>query len=316
VVLRRAGAAWPVIERWEEREWEQLGGLAGLEQELARGAALGVRVRGVPSARLDAERALVRRLGEAGEDSALEELRGELPAEQDAGAGVEPEALWQLERTTPYFVQVRFAEVPGSYELWCVRRATAGSRYGWEARGTAARRGRASEVLAEAAAQQRERELAQYLRERLPSALVPTRYVWLNSLPLTASGKLDRRALPAPEQQNPQSASGHVAPHGALQEQIAAIWQQLLGLERVSAHANFFDLGGHSLLLARAHARLRESFGTRLSVVDLFLYPTIYTLAQALAAEGAADRAGAAPIDAIPARRVARARQPTLGDTR
>ncbi|MDQ3898508.1 MAG: phosphopantetheine-binding protein, partial [Actinomycetota bacterium] len=77
----------------------------------------------------------------------------------------------------------------------------------------------------------------------------------------------------------------YVPPQGELEEQVAAVWSEVLGIERIGAETNFFDLGGHSLLLVKVHRRLRHQLGAGLSVVDLFLYPTIRALAQAISAE-------------------------------
>jgi acyl carrier protein len=99
---------------------------------------------------------------------------------------------------------------------------------------------------------------------------------------VTPNGKLDRKALPEPALARPDLAEAFVEPRGEVEQAIAGIWQEVLGLERVGVHEKFFQLGGHSLLLVRVHARLRERFGTELSMMDLFKYPDISSLAQHL----------------------------------
>jgi len=125
-------------------------------------------------------------------------------------------------------------------------------------------------------------ELQDSLRERLPEYMVPPAWVELARLPLTPNGKLDRRALPEPEAARPGLAASYVAPRNEVEAAIAEIWREVLQLEQVGVHEKFFHLGGHSLLLVRVHARLRERFGQELSMMDLFKYPDISSLAQHL----------------------------------
>ncbi|HEY0604618.1 MAG TPA: beta-ketoacyl synthase N-terminal-like domain-containing protein, partial [Herpetosiphonaceae bacterium] len=127
--------------------------------------------------------------------------------------------------------------------------------------------------------------LRSFLRERLPEYMLPGVFVTLDALPLTANGKVDRRALPVPEAGRDESATPLVAPRSGIEQAIAAVWQDVLGVERVGVHDNFFDLGGHSLLLAQVHTRLRELLRADLALVDLFRYPTISALAAYLAEE-------------------------------
>jgi hypothetical protein len=131
-------------------------------------------------------------------------------------------------------------------------------------------------------------QLRAYVSERLPSYMVPQVFVVLDELPLTANGKVDRRALPAPEQSRPELGVGYVAPRTEAERSIAAIWQELLHLDEVGVNDNFFDLGGHSLLLAQVHSRLQQMYKPDLALIDLFRYPTLYTLAKNL--EGEADK--------------------------
>jgi iturin family lipopeptide synthetase A len=103
----------------------------------------------------------------------------------------------------------------------------------------------------------------------------------LPSLPLTANGKLDRRALPAPDAA-PRGPA--VAPRNATEEAIAAVWREVLGVPAVGVKDSFFDLGGHSLLVVQVHRRLAAQF-PELAIVDLFRYPTISALARLLTRE-------------------------------
>ncbi|HEX4963096.1 MAG TPA: amino acid adenylation domain-containing protein [Thermoanaerobaculia bacterium] len=134
-------------------------------------------------------------------------------------------------------------------------------------------------------------ELQDFLRQRLPEYMVPPVWMELVRLPVTPNGKLDRKGLPEPELARRDRGEEFVPPRGEVEQAIAEIWQDVLQVERVGSHDKFFQLGGHSLLLVRVHARLRERFGQELSMMDLFKYPDVSSLAQRLSR----DTAAAAP---------------------
>ena len=125
-------------------------------------------------------------------------------------------------------------------------------------------------------------ELRDYLRQKLPEYMVPAAFVILTELPLLSNGKLNRRALPNPEEFFSQAEEVYIAPETALEQMIAAIWQQVFEVERVSIHSNFFDLGGNSLLLARVHSKLRAALQRDIKIVELFKHSTIHSLAKYL----------------------------------
>ncbi|NBD17971.1 MAG: amino acid adenylation domain-containing protein [Cyanobacteria bacterium] len=122
-------------------------------------------------------------------------------------------------------------------------------------------------------------DLRAFLQETLPEYMIPTHFVPLTALPLSNSGKVDYQALPSPQPSRPELAVSYQAPQTQLEEQIAAIWQEVLGVEQVGIHDNFFDLGGHSLLVVQVREKLHERLQQNLSVVDLFEHPTIHALA-------------------------------------
>ena len=121
-------------------------------------------------------------------------------------------------------------------------------------------------------------QLRHFLKEKLPEHMVPSAFVLLEQLPLTPSGKVDRRALPAPTQ--PELAKNYVAPRTEMEKTIADIWQQILGIEKVGIHDNFFEVGGHSLLITQLFTRLQNTFEVRLALRKLFDSPTIDSIAQ------------------------------------
>ena len=123
-------------------------------------------------------------------------------------------------------------------------------------------------------------ELRDYLRHELPEYMVPSAIVLLPDLPLNEHGKLDYKALPSPEQMPRLLDETYVAPRNEIEQKIAELWQRLLQVEKVGVNDSFFDLGGHSLLLAGMFRELRQMYDTELSVIDLFRYPTISMLAE------------------------------------
>jgi hypothetical protein len=128
-------------------------------------------------------------------------------------------------------------------------------------------------------------EVRAYLHEHLPPYMAPSTFVWLEAMPLTRSGKIDRRALPEPGHARPELVEAYIAPQGALEKKISVIWEEILQVERVGIKDNFFDLGGHSLLLIQAQRKLELELERKLSIVELFRYPTIQLLADHLSQE-------------------------------
>ena len=143
-----------------------------------------------------------------------------------------------------------------------------------------------------------EADLRAHLREKLPEYMIPQHFAALEALPLTPNGKIDRKALPALDVAAAQPTVAYAAPEGELDAKIAALWQELLGRDRVGIDENFFDIGGHSLLVVRAHRRLTQTIDVPVALTDLFRFPTIRALVAHLSGGGksatnddAADRA-------------------------
>jgi amino acid adenylation domain-containing protein len=119
------------------------------------------------------------------------------------------------------------------------------------------------------------RELRSFLQAKLPNYMVPSTFVMLAALPLTPNGKVDRRALPVPDQERPLLEEAFVAPRTPVEEALAGIWADVLGLTQVGIHDHFLELGGHSLLATQVIARLREAFQVELPLRSLFEAPTV-----------------------------------------
>jgi acyl carrier protein len=132
------------------------------------------------------------------------------------------------------------------------------------------------------------------LKAALPAYMVPSAFVPLPRMPLTPNGKVDRRALLALATAQPESDTSYRAPQTRAEVAIAGILREVLGVERVGAEDNFFDLGGNSLLLVQVQSRLQAAFEREVAVLDLFSHPTVGALARHLAPP---DAAAAAVVD-------------------
>lgn len=140
-------------------------------------------------------------------------------------------------------------------------------------------------------------QLRAEFRQRLPLHLLPRVWVPLPALPLTRNGKVDRRALPVPDLAALITHSPFIAPRNELERTIATIWQEVLGVEKVGLHDNFWDLGGQSLLLVQAFDRLQARLDKKLSLVEMYRYPTVSALAQHLSAASTAPNSRASVVE-------------------
>jgi acyl carrier protein len=127
--------------------------------------------------------------------------------------------------------------------------------------------------------------MRQFLAQQLPEYMLPSHFVPLEAFPLLPNGKVNRKILPKPTGLYPVQERSFVAPQSALEQRIAEVWKEALQLDRVGVYDNFFDLGGHSLLMIRLHSKLSEVIRADLSLMDLFRFPTISSLAEYLAWE-------------------------------
>ena len=150
--------------------------------------------------------------------------------------------------------------------------------------------------VAAAGAEVRADALRGHVLSLLPDYMVPAAYVQMESMPLTASGKLDRRSLPAPDG-GAYAARAYEAPAGELEAALAEIWRELLEVERVGRNDNFFELGGHSLMAMRVFARARRALHVEASLTELFSHPTLSSFARTLKTAKRSALPAIAPVE-------------------
>ena len=135
---------------------------------------------------------------------------------------------------------------------------------------------------AEAADGLNQLSIKSWLREKLPEYMIPSSFVQLTALPLTSNGKVDRRALPSPDGLSLEAAVSYRPPETEIEQLLARVWEEVLRVERVGIFDNFFDLGGHSLLLVQVQSKLQDALDREISLMELFQYPSIESLAKHL----------------------------------
>jgi amino acid adenylation domain-containing protein len=263
--------------------------ISDLKRYLSDEKPAGLTLTNVPNPRLEQERKSLEILASADCPSTVEEMREVLHAVKSAG-GIDAEEFWTLGESLGYTVRVGWAESDplGSCDVVFVQSSLAHSldspvpAKSWSEY--------ANDPLQNVLATKLTPELSAYLRERLPHYMVPAAFVLLPELPLTPNGKVDHKGLPAPSDGvRAGSSKVQAAPHNKTEQKIAAIWQDVLGIDKVGRDENFFDLGGHSLLMVRVNSRLRQAFNKEITMVDMFGFTTVRTLANHLTGTDSID---------------------------
>ncbi|HVR95631.1 MAG TPA: amino acid adenylation domain-containing protein, partial [Thermoanaerobaculia bacterium] len=301
VVLRAGSEDGEAILPWTD--WISLD---ELERRLATERPEALALSAIPNARLAAETATLDLLTGQGFKTVLELQRAIANRmTREAGAAIDPEALCELGERYGYEVELTWSdpgEWGGSLFSAVLRRPGIRARPApplpievpslpWSAWANDPLNGKLARRLVP--------ELRRFLKDRLPEYMVPSAFVLLDELPLTPHGKVDRAALPVPEA--PRAEAAYRAPRNPIETELAEVWAELLGAERVGVLDNFFDLGGHSLLATQVISRVRDRFGVELPVRALFEEPTVAGLAARVREEKpAADTVPIEPIVPLP----------------
>jgi amino acid adenylation domain-containing protein len=270
-----AAAREPIEVPWLDWAGEELS-LSRAQEVLSRMAPPVFAVRSVPDARLSDASAALGELRSATAAATARQVRqrlGRLPVN-----AVDPEDFWTLGAALGYRVDIAVSDAPACFDAIFQRPDAEGPlAFGDVPEQPRPWRHYASDPLRVL----RHQGLAQAIRAQaeasLPGYMVPSAYVMLATFPLTANGKIDRAALPAPSDR--PAAETIVAPRTQEEEVLAAIWAGVLGLDHVGIHDDFFALGGHSLLATQVISRVRDAFGVELQVRAVFEAPTIADLA-------------------------------------
>jgi amino acid adenylation domain-containing protein/thioester reductase-like protein len=239
-------------------------------------------IKRIPNARLVANVKAIELL--ASDESELE-TAGEIKTSlQSIETGIHPDEIWQLQSELNYAIALSWASsyADGSYDIF-LQKLSANSPPSlifpqektrlkpWHAYANNPLQGKFTRELVP--------QLKSFLSERLPDFMIPSAFVTLEALPLTPNGKVDRRSLPTPEISRSDTAN-YAAPRNPIEKKLAKIWTQILNIEIIGIHDNFFGLGGHSLLVTQLVMKVREAFQIDLPLRILFESPTIAELAQ------------------------------------
>ncbi len=251
--------------------------LSGIRDYLRAGQEVAI-FTGIQNPRLVREVRAVEWLARDQHPEACGDLRDKLSVLPEAG--LDPEDVWSLD--LPYDIELTWSKAHGldRYDATFRRQGSArqvqavGKSAGAPTDLSAYVNRRQVKVAAGSLAS----ELKQNLQERLPSYMVPQTFVVLDALPRTPNGKIDRNALPSPGPRKQETAV-IAPPQTEIERKIAGVWRQLLSLDSVGLHDNFFDLGANSFTMVQASSLLREQLNCPLSLVDLFHFPTVSALA-------------------------------------
>ncbi|HEY6348111.1 MAG TPA: amino acid adenylation domain-containing protein [Candidatus Angelobacter sp.] len=286
-VVLHLGAPVPFLEcPW--LDWNKQGlSLERLREILHQTQPEVLGVTGITNARLQLHVMANRILNSSLRPATVGELRQRLRQEQPSA--IEMEDIWSLQKDLPYTVEVRWSHpgTQGCDVLFRKAHTEEGLRKKKRVRfpGETGVLGPleiyANDPLRPRLAEGLVSELHRWLAERLPDHMVPAAYVRMERMPLAPNGKLDRKALPAPEAEA-YATQAYEPPQGEIESLLAGIWAELLHVERVGRHDNFFTLGGHSLLAVRVVVRIRQALGIAITAGDLFARPVLADLARNL----------------------------------
>jgi acyl carrier protein len=278
--------AEPKEEKIQWRDWTKEGwSVRGLQAWLQAEAPVAVGFTGIPNGRLQREVQTQAWLAKKTGPDTVDELREAVAAR--ATQAVDPQAFWDAVSQFPYWCELgyRGSGVEGTMVGVLRRRSSErrpcllpwppsheSSEGTWKNFGTNPLKAKMVNTLIP--------QLRTYLKKHVPEYMMASAFVTLDSLPQTPNGKVDRKALPAPEGSRTYLETAFVAPRTQVEKVLAKIWGEVLGLEKVGIHDNFFDLGGHSLLVVQVISRARDNFEMELPLLHFFETPTIAGLTE------------------------------------
>jgi hypothetical protein len=149
-------------------------------------------------------------------------------------------------------------------------------------------------------------ELREYLSQQLPHYMIPSYIIPLEKLPLTANGKIDRKALPTIQTDLRTELDEYTAPETSMEKIIVNVWREVLKQEKISIHHNFFEVGGNSLDMIKINARLKKTIGRDIPVITMFEYPTVYSLSRCLEEKETGERYIGKNIDQFEAKNISK----------
>ncbi len=258
-------------------------------------------ITGVPNARLTEDLKTMQLVASNGSLATISDMKRAWQEKAAPEKVVHPEQVWSIASKLPYQINITWSDTGGDYCHDVIfRKRNAGRRSKaeipalpqksveprpWNEYANSPLSGVREDLLVD--------RLRLFLEERLPKYMIPSAFEFLDAIPLTANGKVDRKALPAPVavEMTDKSEEGRTA----IEEIIAGIWSQVLRLEQVGIHQNFFELGGHSLLATQVVSRIREVLGVEVALRTLFEAPTVAGLAKAVERERSVGRQMEAP---------------------
>jgi acyl carrier protein len=270
-------------------DWSEIASVASLEERLLGDHRERVLVCRIPNARVAEAVRFADLLRDCEPATAADTLRR---AARDASASaVDPETLHQIEERSGYSVHVRWSRSGAAEEVDALflRDPSELPRFpslpfrahGWRQHANDPLQGRFTRDLVP--------HLREHLQRRLPQFMVPSAFVLVDALPLMPNGKVDRGALPRPNFGRSGAEGAYIAPRTPLERGLARIWAEVLGIQDVGIHDNFFsDLGGHSLLGTQIVSRIKKTMSIDLPLSRMFEAPTIAQLAACIEASGAA----------------------------
>jgi len=290
-VVLRVGATVKSTQNGARLDWQQRGfSVSDLHRYLEEERPAALTVTGVPNARLQRETKLLEILASGEYPATAGELREALRADSAVNA-IEPEDLWTLGESLGYIVQVRWSESDalGSCDVAYLRRERdaeegADSVFGFPGYLSHSKPWStyANNPLQSILGDKLVPELRALAEKELPDYMVPSAFMLLDAIPLSPNGKVDRKALPSVADSEIDLGRAWTPPRNDAEQKIAAVWRESLGLSKVGRDSNFFDLGGHSLLVTRVARKLEKIFARKLPVTEIFRHPTVSSLAKYL----------------------------------